>query len=143
MTPKLEYELTEKQVNVTRKNENKESMALHGLTRTLLNNMVEGVTNGYSRKLEITGVGYRAENKGKNMVLHLGFSHPILFMPPAEVNLEATSQTEIAVHGIDKELVGQVAAKIRSLRKPEPYKGKGIRYAGEHIIRKAGKSGKA
>jgi len=114
--------------------------ALHGLWRALIQNMVNGVTQGYSQKLEIVGVGYRAEMRGKKLQLMLGFSHPILFGPPDGVTIEAPTQTSIMVSGIDKQLVGLVAAKIRSFRPPEPYKGKGVKYEGEYIRRKAGKA---
>lgn len=129
-------------VNVDRKDDTKLSRSIHGLTRSLIHNMVEGVTNGYVKKLEIVGVGYRVAQKGHDLDFSLGFSHPVVVAPPAGIEFVAESQTKIAVKGIDKQLVGQVAADIRMLRAPEPYKGKGIRYEGEHIIRKAGKTGK-
>jgi large subunit ribosomal protein L6 len=116
--------------------------ALHGLTRTLVQNMILGVTKGYSKELEIVGVGYKAEKKGKNLMLSLGYSHPILLVPPEGILIEVPAPTAIIVTGIDKELVGELAAKIRSFRKPEPYKGKGIRYKGEYVARKAGKYAK-
>ena len=115
---------------------------LHGLTRTLVANMVEGVTNGYRKGIEITGVGYRAAKVGEKLQLNLGYSHPIEIAPPSGISFELENPTRLAVVGIDKELVGQVAAKVRSTRKPEPYKGKGVRYAGEVVRRKAGKAGK-
>jgi large subunit ribosomal protein L6 len=115
---------------------------LHGLTRTLVANMVEGVTNGYRKGIEITGVGYRASKVGEKLQLNLGYSHPIEIDPPKGISFELENPTRLAVVGIDKELVGQIAAKVRSTRKPEPYKGKGVRYAGEVIRRKAGKAGK-
>ena len=115
---------------------------LHGLTRTLVANMVEGVTNGYRKGIEITGVGYRAAKVGEKLQLNLGYSHPIEIEPPTGISFELENPTRLAVVGIDKELVGQIAAKVRSTRKPEPYKGKGVRYAGEVIRRKAGKAGK-
>jgi large subunit ribosomal protein L6 len=115
---------------------------LHGLTRTLVNNMVVGVTTGYRKGLEITGVGYRAVLVGKKLQLSLGYSHPVEIEPPDGISFEVENPTRLAVLGIDKELVGQVAAKVRASRKPEPYKGKGVRYAGEVIRRKAGKAGK-
>ncbi|TAH51099.1 MAG: 50S ribosomal protein L6 [Chloroflexota bacterium] len=118
--------------------------AMHGLTRALLNNMVKGVTDGFSKTLEIEGVGYRGELQGKNLVLALGYSHPVPVEPPPGINFSVDkSQRVITVEGADKQTVGQVAANIRSLRPPEPYKGKGIRYQGEKIRRKAGKAGKA
>ena len=115
---------------------------LHGLTRTLVANMVEGVTTGYRKGIEITGVGYRAAKVGEKLQLNLGYSHPIEIAPPTGISFEVENPTRLAVVGIDKELVGQVAAKVRATRKPEPYKGKGVRYAGEVIRRKAGKAGK-
>ena len=127
---------------VTRPDEDKFHRQLHGLTRTLVANMVEGVTNGYRKGIEITGVGYRAQKVGTKLQLNLGYSHPIEIDPPAGVTFELENATRLAVVGIDKELVGQVAAKVRATRKPEPYKGKGVRYAGEKIRRKAGKAGK-
>ena len=114
--------------------------SLHGLTRSLINNMIVGLTEGFEKKLEIVGVGYRAEVKGKTLVLQLGFSHPIYFVPPEGIVIETPSNNNIVVRGVDKQLVGQVAAKIRSFRPPEPYKGKGVRYEGEHVRRKAGKA---
>ena len=130
-------------LSVTRSSEAKPHRALHGLWRALLQNMVTGVTAGYTRKLELVGVGYRAELKGKKLQLMLGFSHPILFAPPEGIKIETPSQTNITISGIDKQLVGQVAAKIRSFRPPEPYKGKGVKYEGEFIRRKAGKAAAA
>jgi large subunit ribosomal protein L6 len=127
---------------VTRPTEQKTHKQLHGLTRTLVNNMVVGVTDGYRKGLEITGVGYRAALNGGRLTLNLGYSHPIEIEPPEGISFEVESPTRLAVVGIDKELVGQIAAQVRSTRKPEPYKGKGVRYAGEQIRRKAGKAGK-
>jgi large subunit ribosomal protein L6 len=127
---------------VTRPTEQKGHKQLHGLTRTLVNNMVVGVTDGYRKGLEITGVGYRAVKVGEKLQLSLGYSHQIDIEPPAGISFEVETPTRLAVVGIDKELVGQIAAKVRSTRKPEPYKGKGVRYAGEKIRRKAGKAGK-
>ncbi|XOB66348.1 50S ribosomal protein L6 [Deferribacteres bacterium DY0037] len=129
-------------VNVTRADESKLSRSVHGLTRTLINNMIVGVTTGYEKKLEIIGVGYKVAQKGKNLDFALGFSHPVEFVPPTGIELVADSQTKITVKGIDKQLVGQIAANIRELRPPEPYKGKGVRYLGEYVLRKAGKTGK-
>lgn len=130
------------QVIVSRPNDERLSKSLHGLSRTLIANMVEGVTNGYSKELEIVGTGYRATAKGKNIELALGFSHTVTVEPPEGISFEVPSQTTIKVSGIDKQLVGETAANIRKLRKPEPYKGKGIRYAGEVVRRKVGKAGK-
>ncbi len=127
---------------VTRPTEQKTHKQLHGLTRTLVNNMVVGVTDGYRKGLEITGVGYRAALNGKKLTLNLGYSHPIEIDPPEGISFEVENPTRLSVVGIDKELVGQIAAKVRSTRKPEPYKGKGVRYAGEQVRRKAGKAGK-
>jgi large subunit ribosomal protein L6 len=127
---------------VTRPTEQKVHKQLHGLTRTLVNNMVVGVTDGYRKGLEITGVGYRASKVGDKLQLNLGYSHPIEIEPPAGISFEVENPTRLAVVGIDKELVGQIAARVRATRKPEPYKGKGVRYAGERIRRKAGKAGK-
>jgi large subunit ribosomal protein L6 len=127
---------------VTRPTEQKTHKQLHGLTRTLVNNMVVGVTDGYRKGLEITGVGYRAIKVGEKLQLSLGYSHQIEIDPPKGISFDVENPTRLAVIGIDKELVGQIAAKVRSTRKPEPYKGKGVRYAGEQIRRKAGKAGK-
>jgi len=127
---------------VTRPSEDKQDTALHGLTRALINNMVVGVTAGFEKKLEINGVGYRAEISGQVLTLSLGYSHPVVYNLPEGISVEVEKQTKLSVKGIDKQLVGSAAAKIRSFRKPEPYKGKGIKYADEHIVRKAGKAGK-
>jgi large subunit ribosomal protein L6 len=130
-------------VLVERPNDERENRALHGLTRTLVNNMVVGVTDGFSKELEIIGVGYRAEAQGPGKLrLALGFSHPVIVDAPEGVTFEVPVPTRVIVKGIDKEVVGQVAANIRSIRKPEPYKGKGVRYLGEKVLRKAGKTGK-
>jgi large subunit ribosomal protein L6 len=130
-------------LEVTRPNDERESRSLHGLTRTLINNMVVGVTEGYEKKLEIVGVGYRVLSKGPTQLeFQLGYSHSIIFDAPAGITFAVESPTKLGVQGIDKQLVGEVAAKIRKLRKPEPYKGKGVRYAGEQIRRKVGKAGK-
>ena len=127
---------------VTRPNDEKEMRALHGLTRTLVNNMVVGVTKGYEKKLEIVGVGYRVEKQAGKIVLGLGYSHPVVFEEVNGIKFECPDQTTILVKGIDKQAVGQMAAVIRSKRPPEPYLGKGIKYTGEYIRRKAGKTGK-
>jgi large subunit ribosomal protein L6 len=128
---------------VERPNDERQNRALHGLTRTLMANMVQGVTGGFSKELEIVGVGYRAEAQGPDKIrLALGFSHPVIVEAPTGVTFEVPQPTRVIVKGIDKEKVGQVAANIRSIRKPEPYKGKGVRYAGERVLRKAGKAGK-
>ena len=125
---------------VKRPSDTKTLRSLHGLSRTLVANLIEGVTKGYEKRLEIVGVGYRAEMKGKKLQISLGFSHPVLFVPPEEIQISVEGNNNIVVKGIHKELVGQVAAKIRSFKKPEPYKGKGIRYAGEYVRKKAGKT---
>jgi large subunit ribosomal protein L6 len=138
--PDITIDVTQSEVLVSRHADDGAHRALHGLWRALIQNMVNGVTLGYSQKLEIVGVGYRAEMRGKKLQLMLGFSHPILFGPPDGVTIEAPTQTSIMISGIDKQLVGLVAAKIRSFRPPEPYKGKGVKYEGEYIRRKAGKA---
>lgn len=130
------------EIHVNRPTDEKEDRAIHGLTRTLIHNMVEGVTNGFSKKLEINGVGYRAQKAGKTLTLNLGYSHVITFDEFDDIKFDVPSQTEIIVSGINKQTVGQIAAQIREKRPPEPYLGKGIRYTGEHIRRKAGKTGK-
>ncbi|MBP6997733.1 MAG: 50S ribosomal protein L6 [Phycicoccus sp.] len=129
-------------LQVKRPNDERNSRSLHGLTRTLINNMVVGVTEGYIKKLEIVGTGYRVANKEGNLEFALGYSHPITVTPPAGISFTVEAPTRFQVEGIDKQLVGEVAANIRKLRKPDPYKGKGVRYAGEQIRRKVGKAGK-
>lgn len=138
----VSIELDDKIIIVNRDDDGIKSRSAHGLTRTLINNMVVGVTNGFETLLEITGVGYRAESKDNTLNLSLGYSHPINFPLPGGITVDVEKMTKLSVKGIDKELVGQTAAKIRSFRGPEPYKGKGIRYANEKILRKAGKTGK-
>jgi large subunit ribosomal protein L6 len=130
------------QILVTRPDDSREARSLHGLTRTLIHNMVVGVSEGYSKKLVLVGVGYRAAMKGKNLEMQLGFSHPVVVEPSEGIEFEVPTQTEIIVKGISKEKVGQVAADVRKWRAPEPYKGKGIRYEGEHVRRKLGKAAK-
>ncbi len=128
---------------VTRPSDNREHRSLHGLTRSLLNNMVVGVSEGFTKTLEIEGVGYRAELNGKNLVLNVGYSHPVTFEPPKDVTFQVENRgKQIIISGIDKQVVGQLTAVIRKQRPPEPYKGKGIRYQGEYVRRKAGKAGK-
>jgi large subunit ribosomal protein L6 len=127
-------------VRVERPSDNQFHRSLHGLTRSLIQNMVTGLQEGYEKRLEIIGVGYRAELKGRTLVCQLGFSHPIYFKPPEGITIELPTNTNIVVKGISKQLVGQVADKIRSFRPPEPYKGKGVRYEGEYVRRKAGKA---
>ena len=129
-------------VNVQRSSEEKKIMGYHGLMRTLIANMVEGVHNGFERKLEIIGIGYRAEMQGNNVVFYLGYSHPIAFALPQGISAQVDKQTLLTVKGIDKELLGEVAAKMRALRKPDAYKNKGVKYANEVLKKKAGKSGK-
>ena len=138
----LTISLNDGVLTVERPDDSREAKSLHGLTRTLLHNMVEGVSAGFSKKLQLVGVGYRAAKKGNDLEMQLGFSHPVLIECPENISFECPSQTEIIVSGISKEQVGQVAANIRKWRKPEPYKGKGIRYEGENVRRKAGKAGK-
>ena len=138
----LEIKQEGEAILVSRPNDLKEMRALHGLTRTLLNNMVVGVTEGFAKKLEIVGVGYRVEKQGKKLVLGLGYSHPVIFEEADGITFETPDNTTIIVKGIDKQAVGQMAAVIRSKRPPEPYLGKGIKYEGEKIRRKAGKTGK-
>jgi len=130
------------QIIVERPSENKLHRALHGTTRSILSNMVEGVTNGYQKTLELVGVGYRASKSGNKVVLNVGYSHPVEVVPEEGIEFDVPEQTKVVVKGIDKERVGEVAAKIRSVRAPEPYKGKGIRYQNEHVRRKVGKTGK-
>ena len=138
--PDINVEVADQQVLVSRKSDESKYRALHGLWRALIQNMIMGVTAGFSKKLEIVGVGYRAEMKGTRLNLLLGFSHPILFAAPEGIKIEAPTQTSILISGIHKQLVGLVAAKIRPFRPPEPYKGKGVKYEGEYIRRKAGKA---
>jgi len=141
--PDIKIALKDNQIVVTRPTDERMHRALHGLTRSLLANMVTGVTEGYRKRLEVVGVGYRAEMRGDKLVLHVGFSHPVEIKPPPGIKFSVEKGNKIiVVEGNDKELVGDVAAKIRAVRKPEPYKGKGIRYEGEKIRRKPGKAGK-
>ena len=134
--------LNDKVITVTRPNDEPENRSLHGLTRTLINNMIEGVLNEYKRNLEINGVGYRAQKKGNKLVMNLGYSHPVEMDPPEGITFDVPDANHITVRGIDKELVGQTAAVVRTKRPPEVYRGKGIKYAEEHIRRKEGKAGK-
>jgi len=139
----IEISIEDGVLRCTRPNDERQQRAQHGLARSLVNNMVIGVTEGFKKQLEIVGVGYRAEAQGPNALrLNLGFSHPVNVTAPDGITFEVPVPTQVTVNGIDKEVVGQVAANIRSIRKPEPYKGKGVRYAGERILRKAGKAGK-
>lgn len=136
----IKVEMKDSEIEVKRPDDLKNNRALHGLSRALIQNMVLGVSQEFKKTLDIVGVGYRVELKGTNLLLNMGYSHPIYFMPPAGIKIETPTQTQIVVSGIDKQLVGQVAAKLRSIRKPEPYKGKGIKYSDEQILRKAGKT---
>ncbi len=148
IAPELSLKLEDGHLTVARPSDSKEYKAKHGLYRTLINNMVVGVTNGYTKQLEIHGVGYRAAKMGDNLVIQVGYSHPVEVQPPPGISFSvdgvdpATKATRVSVSGIDKQLVGEIAANIRRIRKPEPYKGKGIRYTGEVVRRKAGKAGK-
>ena len=139
--PNISVKVEDGQIHVDRASEEKAVRAAHGMTRALINNMDCGVTDGFSKTLEIVGVGYRAQMQGKNLQLTLGFSHPVDVTPPEGIEFACESPIKIIVRGIDKQLVGQVASNVRGYRPPEPYKGKGIRYAGEYVIRKAGKAG--
>ena len=136
---RMQIEKTETEIVVTRPTDRGEDRALHGLTRTLIANMVEGVTNGFSKRLEIQGVGYRASLRGVDLELNVGFSHPVVLKAPQGITFEVPTPTEVIVKGIDKQQVGQIAAEVRKVRPPEPYKGKGIRYEGEYVRRKVGK----
>jgi len=138
----LDVQSDENVINIQRVNDEKRIMSYHGLMRTLIANMVEGVHNGFERKLEIIGIGYRAEMQGNNVVFYLGYSHPIVFALPQGISAQVEKQTSLTVKGIDKELLGEVAAKMRALRKPDAYKNKGVKYANEVLKKKAGKSGK-
>ena len=139
----IEVVIDDGTLSFTRPGDDRHNRALHGLTRSLVNNMVIGVTEGFKKELEIVGVGYRAEAQGPSSLrLNLGFSHPVNVQAPDGITFDVPQPTQVIVNGIDKEVVGQVAADIRSIRKPEPYKGKGVRYAGERVLRKAGKAGK-
>lgn len=140
ISPEMEVKKEGEQIIVNRPSDSKQHRSMHGLTRTLINNLVEGVTRGFSKSLEIVGVGFKAEKRGSGVLFALGFSHPIYFVPPKDITVDIPAPNKVVVSGIDKVLVGQVAAKIRSFRPPEPYKGKGIRYEGEMVRRKAGKT---
>ena len=138
----MKIDVNGNQVSVTRPNDLKKMKSLHGLTRTLIANMVEGVTNGFSKTLEIAGIGYRAAKQGNNLVMNLGYSHQVIVPEIDGIKIDVPTPNQIVVSGIDKQVVGQFACEVRGKRPPEPYKGKGIHYAGEHIIRKEGKAGK-
>ena len=139
----ISVEEADGELRVARQDDERETKALHGLVRSLISNMVQGVTQGYEKSLEIQGVGYRAQKKGNDLEMAVGFSHPVTKEAPDGIEFDVPTPTKIVVKGIDKELVGQTAAEIRAIRKPEPYKGKGIRYEGERVRRKAGKAAKA
>jgi large subunit ribosomal protein L6 len=143
ISPKMSVSIEDGSIIVSRPNDGKEARSLHGLTRTLIANMVKGVTEGFEKTLLISGTGYRAVQQGNKLVLGMGLSHPVEMVPPDGIEIEVPSPSRIVVKGIDKELVGQISANIRAVRPPEPYKGKGIRYEGERIRMKAGKAGKA
>jgi large subunit ribosomal protein L6 len=143
LPPAMRVAVDDGTITVSRPSDTTIHRAMHGLTRTLVANMVEGASRGFSRQLDLVGVGYRASKQGTDLVLSLGYSHPIRYSPPDGITIEVPVPTQIVVSGADKETVGQVAAKVRSFRKPEPYKGKGVLFHGERIRRKAGKSGKA
>lgn len=140
--PNMTISLEGNEVLVTRPNDEKENRALHGLTRTLVHNMVVGVTEGFKKELDVLGVGYRVQKQGKDLVMNLGYSHQVIVSETDEIQIEAPTPNKIIIHGIDKQKVGQFAAEVREKRPPEPYKGKGIRYAGEFVRRKEGKAGK-
>ncbi|MYL65871.1 50S ribosomal protein L6 [Bacillus hwajinpoensis] len=141
-SPDIKVNIEENVLTVARPSDHKEHRALHGTTRSLIANMVEGVTKGFEKGLEIIGVGYRASKSGQKLILNVGYSHPVEMVPEEGIEIEVPSNTKVVVKGIDKERVGAVAANIRSVRTPEPYKGKGIRYEGEYVRRKEGKTGK-
>jgi large subunit ribosomal protein L6 len=136
----MQIEIKDGELTVQRPDDLKQNKSLHGLTRALIQNMIKGVTEPFQKTLDIVGVGYKAEQKGENLLINIGYAHPIYFMPPAGITVQASTPNQIVVSGIDKQLVGMVSAKIRSFRKPEPYKGKGIKYSNEQIVRKAGKT---
>jgi large subunit ribosomal protein L6 len=140
ISPEMEIKRQDNELQINRPSDSIKHRSLHGLTRTLIQNMVDGVTTGFTKTLEIVGVGFKAEKRASGVILNLGYSHPIFFVPPKGVSINTPAPTKIEVTGIDKVLVGQVAAKLRSFRPPEPYKGKGIRYEGEQVRRKAGKT---
>jgi large subunit ribosomal protein L6 len=142
LVPEVSVEQADGTVQVNRRDESRIARQRHGLSRTLVANMVEGVSQGFQKRLEIQGVGYRAQVQGRNLLLNMGYSHPVTIEPPEGIQLAVENNTNVIISGIDKEAVGNIAARIRSVRPPEPYKGKGIRYAGEMVRRKVGKTGK-
>src|SRR5512132_3507923 len=139
VSPRMKIEQTDGALQITRPTDRGDDRALHGLTRSLIANMVEGVTKGFEKRLEIQGVGYRASLRGTSLELNVGYSHPVVIDPPEGITFEVPVPTQVLVKGVDKQAVGEVAAKVRKVRKPEPYKGKGIRYEGEYVRRKVGK----
>ena len=142
VNPLITVKVEGAQIEVTRANDEKEARSVHGLTRTLISNMVVGVTEGFKKELEVLGVGYRVQKQGKDLVMTLGYSHPVIVSDTEDIKIEAPDPNKIIIHGIDKQKVGQFAAEVREKRPPEPYKGKGIRYAGEYVPHKEGKAGK-
>ena len=142
LSPAITIDVEDNTITFARPNDEKENRSIHGTTRSLVNNMIEGVSTGFKKELELVGVGYRAQKQGNKLVLNVGLSHPVEFEAGDGVNIEVPSNTQIVVEGFDKEKVGELAANIRAVRPPEPYKGKGVRYAGEHVRRKEGKTGK-
>ena len=140
--PNMDVKVEDSVITVTRPDDNKNNRSLHGLTRTLINNMIEGVTNGYKKELDVNGVGYRVQKQGKNLVMNLGFSHQVIMSDNEDITIEVPNPNKIIIVGIDKQKVGQFAAEVREKRPPEPYKGKGIKYVDEVIRRKEGKAGK-
>ncbi len=140
--PNMTVEVNGAEINVTRPNDDKENRSLHGLTRTLIFNMIVGVSEGYKKELEVNGVGYRVQKQGKDLVMNLGYSHQVIFSDTEDITIEAPGPNKVIIHGIDKQKVGQFAAEVRAKRPPEPYKGKGIKYVDEVIRRKEGKAGK-
>ena len=138
----IKVELNGAQIDVTRSSDEKESRSLHGLSRTLINNMIVGVSEGFVKNLEVLGVGYRVQKQGKDMIMTLGYSHPVVVSDTDDITIECPDDRKISIKGIDKQKVGQFAAEVRSKRPPEPYKGKGVRYAGEYVAQKEGKAGK-
>nr|YP_010619518.1 Ribosomal protein L6 [Xiphosiphonia pinnulata]WAX03531.1 Ribosomal protein L6 [Xiphosiphonia pinnulata] len=138
----IEVETKNKILKLTKKNTTQKAQAIHGLSRSIINNMIQGVSKGFEKKLIIQGVGYRSQMEGRNLILNMGYSHPVKIKPPEDINIKVENSTSIFISGINKERVGQIAATIRSVRPPEPYKGKGIRYENENVKRKIGKAGK-
>lgn len=142
LSPAITIEIEDKTINFSRPDDHKENRSMHGTTRSLVSNMIEGVSNGFKKELELIGVGYRAQKQGSKLVVNVGLSHPVEFEAPEGVTFDVPSNTQIIVEGVNKEVVGELAANIRAVRPPEPYKGKGIKYVGEYVRRKEGKTGK-